>query len=99
MARNSYQSVKRRYFSALNIASAKNIASSVNSEPKSIPIPLPDENVCYPSSCPIPVPSEETNPLKLSTGSFIPPHLYGKKNDSFSMYDYDQKRKRCKNAF
>lgn len=92
--------MKRRYFSALNIT-APIAAPSTRSEPKAIPLPdaLPEDDMYFPSSCPIPVPEDNERNDFISTNSFVPPHLFNKTNDSFSLYEYDQKKRRCKNAF
>lgn len=59
-----------------------------------------EEEYGSPKSCPIPVPkgSEDRNAMKLSGGSFVPPHLY-KKNQDFSEFDYENKKKISQRAF
>lgn len=53
-----------------------------------------------PKSCPIPVPQgkQDRNALKLSGGSFIPPHLY-KKQENFDEFHFEINKRVCKRAF
>mmetsp|Transcript_9778 Transcript_9778/g.12055 ORF Transcript_9778/g.12055 Transcript_9778/m.12055 type:complete len:108 (-) Transcript_9778:31-354(-) len=104
----SYLNVKRKYFSALNIALTAEPVPNETTEPQPIPLPgAEDYKADFPSplSCPIDITAPEgkgRKNLELSGGSFVPPHLYARergREDTFSVYEYEKKRIACKKAY